>query len=488
MTKNAKVVDVGQSRVSSGGRVALGALLLVGCANVRSRYGDVDVVQGSMHRALSRDASIDRSCEAVGLIETDVGEGMGFVIDPDGYLITARHVVEDADHVIAVTFPSARPPRRYEGIQIVYIDPERDLALLRINGDGPLPHAPLATGKTVPVTRYLRARDPIVTLRKSEDGGELERRNGSVNALAVYNPAAGPNAFVGVTTAVQRGQSGGPVLDRYGRVVGIVTWTWRDRDGGFAIPIGDVPRMLRERPRLDDDSSRASRAEDRSREFLSALGRGDVENARRLTSPSHARAVREAAMDGIMRGVEDGGLPVLQGFVAAVESLVPADGDVAGAFERLEDVVSRTGTQEFREALGVDESVAEPQVVSFFYELGQAYLIARSLGRQPESQAIRTAMLRLQSIDAARTFALAEMLEEIAGNEIEIERIEIVPGVYQPRAVVALRSRGVPPRRPERNHGVQTELEGTALTLHLRLEWGDWYVADIVPTPLADRG
>ena len=64
MTKNAKVVDVGQSRVSSGGRVALGALLLVGCANVRSRYGDVDVVQGSMHRALSRDASIDRSSAA----------------------------------------------------------------------------------------------------------------------------------------------------------------------------------------------------------------------------------------------------------------------------------------------------------------------------------------------------------------------------------------------------------------------------------------
>jgi hypothetical protein len=87
-------------------------------------------------------------------------------------------------------------------------------------------------------------------------------------------------------------------------------------------------------------------------------------------------------------------------------------------------------------------------------------------------------------VDAARTFAMAGFLEELAGTEVEIERVELVPGVYQPRAVVTLKARRMPGRL---KRAVSTgDVDGASpnpgdvrLSLHMRLEWGDWYVADV---------
>jgi hypothetical protein len=453
-----------------------------GCAAKAQQYGEVEVF-AHVKRSLGHAELVRRSSAAVAVIETDVGRGMGFVIDPSGYLLTNRHVVEDADHISHVSFLAVDPPRTYHSVQIVYIDPLRDLALLRINTSGEsLPHLPLAHRHVVPVERYLHAADPVVLLeRKSDERQEetLSERRGRISDLAVFNPAAGPGPFVAVTTAVQQGQSGGPVLDRFGRAVGVVTWTWRNGHGGYAIPISEATAMLAERPLLEDDDALRSRAVQRSQAFLEALGRGDVERARRITSPSHARRVREDALSGILAGLGDGGSSALHGFIGAVESLTDEQLDAEEALEGLQLMVARTGNAEFREAMGVDPSVEPRQVVSFFFELGQAYLAARRFGSQSPSDALNTALARLQTIDAARTFALADVLEELAGNEVEIESIEMVPGAYNPRAVLRLRLRNAGREGGVTKLGVQTSVAGEALIMHLRLEWGDWYVAQI---------
>lgn len=415
------------------------------------------------------------------MIETDVGRGMGFVIDPSGYLITNRHVIEDADHVVSVQFPELAPARTYESIQVVYTDPEHDLALLRVHADEPLPFVPLATRKVLPVGRYLHESDPISTFRRGDAEGQLLALDrGTVERLAVYNAAAGPGAFVGMSAPIRRGQSGGPVLDEAGRAVGVVTWTWRESSGGFAIPIAEATQMLQQRPELTSTPERLDRATERSRKFLTALGRGDIESARRLTSPSFARKVRGEAMSAILGAADDdGAMPVMQGFVAAVESLVDASGGSEAAYDRLREMVAKTGTDSFREQLGLPDDIENSQVVSFFFEFGQAYYAARSFGNDDPEAAVAAAMRRLQTIDAARTFALATALDTLGGSAVEIDQVELVPGAYAPKAIVTLKSDRL---------GAANDAAQGRVALHLRLEWGDWYVAAVGRAALSDAG
>ncbi|MBV1858863.1 MAG: serine protease [Nannocystaceae bacterium] len=465
------------------GGFAASLALSAGCVSRPKAYAEVSVVSSARHRSGSNEALVQRAEAAVAVVQTPSGRGLGFVVDPRGYLVTNRHVVEDASHIESVSFPAHDPPRTYHSVEVIYTDPERDLALIRVHTDDILPRLPLAARKPVPIGRYLNPGDPVV-LVEYEHPTEEERvpdpstahfisHNAAVTTLGAVNLAAGPGQFLGIDADVKRGQSGGPVLDRHGRVVGVITWTWRDRVGGFAIPVADVLEMLGERPALESADQHRDRIAARSREFLSALGRGDVEDARRITSPSHARQVRADAVDKITAQIDSDGGPVIQGFFAAVESLVEED----DAFSLLRDTVGRTATPQFREALALPEDLEDAQIVSFFFELGQAYLVARVAGDMLPQEALRRALMRLETIDAARTFAIADVLAELAGSAVEIQKVEVVPGAYSPTAVVSL-ARTPGPDRADR---------GRRLTLHMKLEWGDWYVTSVNPTPLSDR-
>ncbi|HET6581919.1 MAG TPA: serine protease [Nannocystaceae bacterium] len=461
------------------------AAAATGCAGRVREVGGIAIQEGKDRPRGGAEAQLARSSTAIGSVETDSGRGMGCVIAQRGSLITNRHVIEDADHIESVRFPQQNPPKVYESISVVYTDPDEDLALLRIHTDDELPFVPLATRKLLPVGRYVHESDPVVLFRRGDDVTDpLRAEYGEVARLAVYNPAAGPGAFVGVSPAVARGQSGGPVLDRQGRVLGVVTWTWRDRDGGFAIPIAEATRMLAERPDLASQSDKVERAETRSRRFLTALGKGDVDSARRLTSPSFARKLRGESVAAIMGAAEQDGMPVLQGFVAAIESVASDPGiETEAAYGRLREIVERTGTDTFRTALGLHEGVARGQVISFFYEFGQAYFAARQYGKEQPPAALDAALRRLQTVDAARTFALADAVDALSGTAVEITRVEVVPGAYAPRAIVHLR--GVKPgSTPAVGKGGKVKLdtlagEDESIAVHMRLEWGDWYVASV---------
>lgn len=482
-----KLNTVGSHR-SSWRRLQLGlgltaALAAVGCGH-QSDYGGVDISIAPLSRTLRGEKLMQRSYAAVVTVETDIGRGMGFVVDPAGYIVTNRHVVEDADHLEGVVFPTIDPEHVYESVRIEYIDPVRDLALLKVNAKEPLPFLPLATRHVEPVSRYLSQADPIVLLERDGDkrvNPGLIVRRGEINELAAFNPAAGPGAFVGVSADVVQGQSGGPVLDAQGRAVGIVTWTWRDRVGGYAIPIAEATRMMAERPQIETGIEHEHRVESRVRTFLDAIARGDADIARRLTSPSHARDVRGVALSKLTGDGSDVDPKALQWFIAALEELTSADPDndaeVSAAFGRLQELVASTGDVTMRNALGLKDEAASSQIVAFFHELGQAYLAARMFGDQEPTEAMGAAMRRLRTVDAARTFALARQSGTLRDRELMVERIDVVPGAYKPTAVVGVASRtGGPGGGPER------------LAVHLRLEWGDWYVAEVRRAALSEAG
>lgn len=481
--------------------VALGlAVGSGGCAARPHLYGDVSIEQGQSRRSLSRDVMLRHSA-GVAFISTDVGRGMGFVVDPDGYLLTNRHVVEDADHVEDVVLPATAPPRRYRRVRISYIDPVRDLALLKIDADEPLPYLKLATASDTPVERYLTTLDTVtvwqrVDLRPFEYGAgkvKLVARGSKVSKLDVINPLAGPGAFVGLSADVKEGQSGGPVLDRYGRAVGVVTWAWRGEKGGYAIPINEATRMLSERPDLEGDAARQRRARDRARTFVLALGKEDLGKARRMTSPSYAKQVRERTVSAVASQAQEAGGEAMRDFLGALEAISTKDEsvDYDTIQAQLTDIVVRTGTDKFREALGIDAAVPREQVMMFFHEFGGAYLSARRYGERNPADALDAAMQRLQTVDAARTFALARLMAELGGTSLQIERVELVPGAYAPRAVVTLRLLGAPATTRDGKLGLERATvqgldespdprsRGSVRNLHLRLEWGDWYVADV---------
>lgn len=460
------------------------ALPAAGCTQEAS-YGGIDITEAPLSRTLRSEALIRKASSAVVVVETDVGRGMGFVIDPAGYVVTNRHVVEDADHIEGIVFPGRDPSRVYESVRIEYIDPYKDLALLHVHSEDPLPYLPLATRDVEPVSRYLADEDPVVLLQRGDDEARVNPglvvRRGEINRLQVFNPAAGPGAFVGVTADVVPGQSGGPVLDAQGRAVGVVTWTWRNRSGSYAIPISEATRMLSERPNMDSSGEHEARVESRARTFLDALTRGDGELAKRLTSPSHARRVRGLSVAGIFGTDDESRDPApMQWFVLAVEKLVvdpESDAEVEGAFAALGEIVSTTGSDGFRDALGVTGKVSADQVTSLFHEIGQAYLAARMFGDQEPPQAVASALKRLRTVDAARTFALSDALRLLGEQAAyEVVQVEVVPGAYAPTAVVILEQSAQAGAEPERH------------ALHLRLEWGDWYVAEVRRAALSEAG
>lgn len=453
------------------------ALVALGCAS--RPIGDVTLERGKTGRAQGDLAVAQKGAASVAVISTDVGRGLAFVVDPDGYLITNRHVIEDADHIEDVTFPALRPQRSFAAVRIVYIDPSRDLALIKLDVDAPLPALSLATVGAAPIEDYLHAEDRVLLLaRPGEDdagaGGKkpdgFVARTGNVRELAVYNPAVGPGAFFGLSQAVRRGQSGGPVLDRYGRVVGVVSWTWKHRVGGYAIPIAEAAQMLSERPAMDTAAEQSARATERARGFLKALDGGDLEVARRMMSPTYSRKIRQRTMTTIAEQLPGDGRAAVQQFVAALEDII--DSEPAGAeelpFSKVQDVVLRTGTRGFMEALGVEGALSKDQVISFFFEFAQAYVGARYFAESDQDTAMTAAMMRLQTVDAARTFAFAEATGRFKrGAHLEVERLEIVPGAYAPHAVVTLRNNDPEGRQP------------ATLVMQMRLEWGDWYVAEL---------
>lgn len=455
------------------------ALVALGCAS-RS-IGDLSLERGRTGHVLGDLQVAQRGAGAVAVVSTDVGRGLAFVIDPSGYLITNRHVIEDADHIEDVTFPALRPARSFAAVRIVYIDPSRDLALIKLDVDAPLPSLSLATVSPAPIGDYLRADDRVLLLaRADEDEGTAKEpggfvaRTGTVRELEVFNAAVGPGAFFGLSQAVRRGQSGGPVLDRFGRVVGVVSWTWKHRVGGYAIPIAEAAQMLAERPTMATAAEQGVRATERANGFLAALDGGDLEVARRMMSPTYSRKIRQRTMATIAEQLPGDGRTAVQQFVAALEDIVDQQPDGADElpFSKVQDVVLRTGTRGFMEALGVADTLSKDQVISFFFEFAQAYVGARFFAESDPDAAMNAAMMRLQTVDAARTFAFAEATGRFKrGDRLSVEHLEIVPGAYAPHAVVTLRNELVA--------GDKFSQRPTTLIMQMRLEWGDWYVAEL---------
>ncbi len=174
------------------------------------------------------------------------GLGSGFVLDGDGYIATNTHVVTSGQGLrragqVYVDFADGnRVPAR-----IVGIDPNADVALLKIDPQG-LSLTPLTLGDV----EHLSVGDPVAAIG-SPFGEEQSLSVGVISALD-RNIASLTDFGIGdaiqTDAAINRGNSGGPLLDGHGRVIGInaqiKTETGEGAGVGFAIPVDAVKRSL----------------------------------------------------------------------------------------------------------------------------------------------------------------------------------------------------------------------------------------------------
>ena len=172
-----------------------------------------------------------------------VSTGSGFIISPDGYLLTNNHVVEDADEVKV----SLGDRREYKA-EIIGTDPRSDVAVLKIDAED-LPTLKIGKSEKLRVGEWVVAIGSPFQLRFSVTSGIVSAKGRSIpnGSDSTYVP------FIQTDVAINPGNSGGPLFNLDGEVIGINSQIYT-RSGGymgvsFAIPIDyamDVADQLRE--------------------------------------------------------------------------------------------------------------------------------------------------------------------------------------------------------------------------------------------------
>ena len=156
------------------------------------------------------------------------GQGSGFIVSADGLVLTNAHVVRDAKQVTVKL-----SDRREFAARVLGSDPVTDIAVLKVDARG-LPTVALGDARTVQVGDWTLAIG-------SPYGFEQTATQGIVSAKGRSLPGDSVVPFLQTDAAVNPGNSGGPLFDAAGRVVGINAQIWSQSGGfqglAFAIPI-----------------------------------------------------------------------------------------------------------------------------------------------------------------------------------------------------------------------------------------------------------
>lgn len=165
--------------------------------------------------------------------------GTGFVVSEDGYIVTNCHVI-DGGSKFTVSFEDGRT---YDA-KLIGSDAENDVALLKIEATG---LQPVVIGDS----DEIRVGEDICAIGNPLGELTFSLTKGVVSALnrVVTTDDDESNFMFQIDAAVNSGNSGGPVFNSYGQVIGVVTAKYSSSgvEGlGFALPVNDVARIINE--------------------------------------------------------------------------------------------------------------------------------------------------------------------------------------------------------------------------------------------------
>jgi serine protease Do len=162
--------------------------------------------------------------------------GSGFVIDAEGLVVTNNHVIADADE-ISVVFNDGSKLKA----ELIGKDSKTDLALLRIKPDKPLKAVKFANSDRLRLGEWVIAIGNPFSLGGSVTAGIVSARNRDINSGPYDN-------YIQTDAAINRGNSGGPLFNLEGEVVGVNTAIISPSGGsigiGFAVPSNTAMAVL----------------------------------------------------------------------------------------------------------------------------------------------------------------------------------------------------------------------------------------------------
>jgi serine protease Do len=163
------------------------------------------------------------------------GLGSGFIIDPDGTILTNSHVVSDSDELTVVMDDG----KEYKAT-VVGTDPETEVAVIKIDAKN-LPTLELGDSDGVKPGHVVIAIGSPQGLSQSVSLGIVSAISRSELGITTFDN------FIQTDAAINRGNSGGPLLDSSGRVIGIntaiVSTTGGSEGLGLAVPINQVKQI-----------------------------------------------------------------------------------------------------------------------------------------------------------------------------------------------------------------------------------------------------
>jgi len=173
------------------------------------------------------------SVDSVVIVSTDTGQGTGFIINEEGYIVTNHHVIEGATRAGIYTSDGKGP----YNVALVGEDDFMDLALLKIDGD----FEELELGDS----DKIRVGEKVIAIGNPY-GLQFSATIGSVSQIH----REGPNsleAYVQIDAAINPGNSGGPLLNQEGKVIGVINFKVGDAEGlGFALESNYVKVFVNE--------------------------------------------------------------------------------------------------------------------------------------------------------------------------------------------------------------------------------------------------
>ncbi len=154
--------------------------------------------------------------------------GSGFIIDPAGYIVTNNHVIEDSDQITVSLQDGTQLPAR-----VIGRDTKTDLALLKVVPRKPLPTTHFGDSDKARIGDWVIAIGDPFGIGSTVTAGIVSARNRNINN--------GPyDDFIQTDAPINRGNSGGPLFDMDGNVIGINSAIFSPSGGsvgiGFAIP------------------------------------------------------------------------------------------------------------------------------------------------------------------------------------------------------------------------------------------------------------
>ncbi|MFL6426794.1 MAG: trypsin-like peptidase domain-containing protein [Acidobacteriaceae bacterium] len=167
--------------------------------------------------------------------------GSGFIVDQRGYIITNNHVVDKADKIyVKLSTDPDNPTDHGRPAKVVGVDPDTDIAVIKIDASGSLPTVKMGNSDSTQVGEWVVAIGEPFELSKTVTAGIISAKNRTIEPGAKGQF----QHFIQTDAAINPGNSGGPLINMDGQVIGVNTAIYTQSAGyqgiGFAMPSNTV--------------------------------------------------------------------------------------------------------------------------------------------------------------------------------------------------------------------------------------------------------